>query len=573
MASDKWDKRLANLLVRSGLIEPEKAEEARTRAAEEDKTLASALVESKLVDEKSLLSVVSRETGCPPVDLEKLAPDVDLSEVFGQDLSTYYGVLPVSRIGDILTMAVSDPFDVLKLDDIRIITGLEIRPVLSTEDSIRSASDRYYNKRQQEMEELFSREDEHEMILTEEEEEEQTDDLSALKEGDESSPVVKFVNLFILEAIKAKASDIHIEPMEKRVRLRYRIDGVLQDVHSVARQMQMGLVSRVKIMANLDIAEKGRPQDGMFQMRVDRRKVDFRISIIPTTWGEKVVIRILDGSALVMTLDALGFEPESLEHFRWAIRQPYGMILATGPSGCGKTTTLYSGLTEIMSIDDNIITVEDPVEYQMEGVNQVQVNPKAGLTFAAALRSILRQDPDKIMVGEVRDSETIEISLRAALTGHLVLSTLHTNDAAQAVTRILNMGVDNFLVASTGLLITGQRLARKLCTECKKPAEKNPEELARLQFTPEEIESADLYEAEPRGCSHCYKGYKGRVAVIESLRFTEKIRRAVVDGANALAIKKAARTEGMVTLRRSGIRKVAQGLTSIDEMKRVTMDD
>ncbi|MHC5037037.1 MAG: GspE/PulE family protein, partial [Planctomycetota bacterium] len=407
----KSDKRLRVLLLRSGLISQEEMDRGSALAEEQGKPLPTVLVDEKIVDEREMLGVLARETSLPPIDMEKVVVEDEVVDKFGQDLATYYTVVPVSLVGNIMTMAVSDPFDVLKLDDIRIITNCEIRPVLSTETRIQQAIDRVYNRRQQEMEELFDRDGDHEMVLTRADEdlEEGEEDLNAIKEGDESSPIVKFVNLCIIEAIKAKASDIHIEPMERRVRLRYRIDGVLQDVHSTPRKMQSGLVSRVKVMSDLDIAERGRPQDGMFQMRLDKRKVDFRVSIVPTTYGEKVVLRILDGSALVMSLDALGFEPQCLEDFRWAIHQPYGMIMATGPSGSGKTTTLYSGLREILNPEDNIITVEDPVEFQMEGVNQVQVNSKAGLTFAAALRSILRQDPDKIMVGEVRDEETIEI--------------------------------------------------------------------------------------------------------------------------------------------------------------------
>ncbi|MHC4601320.1 MAG: GspE/PulE family protein, partial [Planctomycetota bacterium] len=568
-------KRLKNLLTRNGLLSEEDAERGAALAVEKEKPLAEILVAEGFVDERKMLGLLARETSVPPIDLEKTVVEDEILDSFGQDLATYYGVLPISKLGDILTMAVSDPFDVLKLDDIRIIANCDIRPVIATEVRIRAAIDRIYNKRQREMDDLLAKDGAHEMILQKSDEEgfEAEDELAAIQGGDESSPVVKFVNLLIMEAIKAKASDVHIEPMEKRIRMRFRVDGVLQDVNSLGKAMLSGLVSRVKVISDLDIAERGRPQDGMFQMRVDRRKVDFRVSVVPTVYGEKVVLRILDGSSLVLSLEGLGFEPKCLEDYRWAIHQPYGMILATGPSGSGKTTTLYSGLKEILSPDDNVITVEDPVECQMEGVNQVQVNQKAGLTFAAALRSFLRQDPDKIMVGEIRDNETIEIALRAALTGHLVLSSIHANDAAQSITRILNMGVDRFLVASTGLIITAQRLARRVCTECREPLETDPESLVADQFTPEEAEGKGMYRANPRGCPRCHKGYLGRLAVIEGLRFTENIRRAVIEGSNAIRLKKIALEEGMISLRRAGIRKVVEGITSLEEVKRVTLAD
>jgi type IV pilus assembly protein PilB len=571
----KPDKRIKSLLVRNGIISEEDADRGSALAIEKKISLAEALVSEKIVDEKSILGVIASESSLPAIDLEKTEVEEDVLDSFGQDLATYYGVVPISKVGDILTMAVADPFDVLKLDDIRIITHCDIRPVVSSEMGIRSAIDRIYNRRQQEMDDLFEKGEGHELVLqsSSDDEENLDDELAAIQGGDESSPTVKFVNLLIMEAIRAKASDVHIEPMEKRVRMRYRVDGILQDVHNVAKAMLAGLVSRVKVISDLDIAERGRPQDGMFRMHVDRRKVDFRVSIIPTVYGEKVVLRILDGASLVTTLEGLGFEPRCLEDYRWAIHQPYGMILATGPSGSGKTTTLYSGLKEILSPDDNVSTVEDPVECQMEGVNQVQVNPKAGLSFAAALRSFLRQDPDKIMVGEIRDNETIEIALRAALTGHLVLSSLHANDSAQAITRILNMGVDRFLVASTGLMITAERLARRLCKDCKEPVQVEPEELIEDQFKAEEVEGVSIFKANGSGCPNCYKGYQGRLAIIEGLRFNDRIRRAVIEGENSLILKRISIEQGMVSLRRAGIRKVIEGITSIEEVKRVTLAD
>ncbi len=573
--SAKLDKRLKNLLVRYGTVSTEDADRAFALAEEQEKSLASVLVEESLVDERNMIGVISREQGIPPIDLERVNVEDDILENFGQDLATYYGVLPVAKVDNILTMAVSDPFDVLKLDDVRIITNCDIRPVVSTENRIQEAIDRIYNKRQQEMEDLFTEGDGHEMVLTgtEDDDEDLGEDLVAIKEGDDSSPVVKLVNLLIMEAIKGKASDIHIEPMEKRVRVRYRVDGVLAEVFSPPKKMQAAITSRLKVMSQLDIAEKRKPQDGKFQMKVDGRNVDFRVSILPLIHGEKTVLRILDSSSISVSLDSLGFEPKCLEDFRWAIAQPYGMILVTGPTGSGKSTTLYSGLREILNPEDNVITVEDPVEYQLEGVNQVPVNVKRGLTFAAALRSILRQDPDKIMIGEIRDRETIEIAVKAALTGHLVLSTIHTNDSAQAITRIIDMGIDSFLVASTGLLFTAQRLGRKLCPECRQPSDMPKEKLLELQFRPEEIENAVIYKANPDGCPRCSRGYKGRTALVESLRLTDKVKETVLAGKSAMEIKKTAFEEGMLTLRRAGIMKVLRGETSIEEIIRVTMAD
>ncbi|MHC5037036.1 MAG: GspE/PulE family protein [Planctomycetota bacterium] len=573
--SGKMDKRLKNLLVRYGLISQDEADRASAMATEKDKAFAAILVEEKIIDEREMIGVIAKETSIPPIDLDKVVVDDIIIEGFGQDLATYYGVVPVAKVDNILTMAVSDPFDVLKLDDVRIITNCDIRPVVSTESRIREAIDRIYNKRQQEMEDLLTGTDSHEMVLAkdEEEEEEFGEDMMAIKEGDENSPVVKLVNLLIMEAIQGGASDIHIEPMEKKVRVRVRIDGVLREVFTPPKKMQAAITSRLKVMSELDIAEKRKPQDGKFQMKVDGRNVDFRVSVLPLIHGEKTVLRILDSSSLNISLDGLGFEPKCLEDFRWAIHQPYGMILVTGPTGSGKSTTLYSGLKEILNPEDNVITVEDPVEYQLEGVNQVPVNVKRGLTFAAALRSILRQDPDKIMIGEIRDRETIEIAVKAALTGHLVLSTIHTNDAAQAITRIIDMGIDSFLVATTGLLFTAQRLARRLCTECKLPTEVTEKKLVELQFRPEEAEGVTIFKANPNGCARCARGYKGRTALVESLRVSDRVKEAILAGKSALEIKKTSLEEGMLSLRRAGIEKVLRGETSIEEMIRVSMAD
>jgi len=383
---------------------------------------------------------------------------------------------------------------------------------------------------------------------------------------------VKLVNLLIYQAVRDGASDIHLEPFEKKIRVRYRQDGALHETISPPKGMQSAITSRLKIMADLDIAEKRRPQDGKFQMRLDGRNIDFRVSILPTIHGEKVVLRILDSGKLALNLDNLGFEPKALSDFRAAIGAPYGMILVTGPTGSGKSTTLYSALREVMSLEDNIVTVEDPVEYQLDGVNQVPVNVKRGLTFAAALRSILRQDPDIIMIGEIRDTETVEIAVKAALTGHLVLSTLHTNDAPSTVTRMVDMNVDPFMVASATILVSAQRLARSLCKECRKSVEVPRESLMKLGAVDEDLAGEyQIYEAV--GCTRCVGGYRGRFALLETMPMTEPIKRTVISGGSALDIKAKALEENMLTLRRCGLLNALRGRTSIEEVLQVTMAD
>jgi type IV pilus assembly protein PilB len=572
----KMDKRLKRILVTWGVMSAEDADAASAEAEEAQKSLATLLVEKEYVEEKSMLGVISREAGIPPIDLGNLTANEELAEVVPKDVAEHYDVVPVSKVDNILTLAVADPFDFFTMDEIRILTGCEIRPVLSTEGKIKGAIGDIYNKRIQEMEDLLKKSSDGEMILKDEIDDEEIDeDLAKLIDGDDESPVVKIVNLIIMDAIRAKASDIHIEPFEKKLRIRFRTDGVLHEVPAPPKKMHMAIVSRIKVMSQMDIAEKRKPQDGKIKMQVEGRHIDFRVSVLPMIHGEKVVLRILDSSSLVLNLETLGFEPKCLEDFRWAISQPYGMILVTGPTGSGKTTTLYSALREIMSSEDNVITVEEPVEYQLEGINQVPVNAKRGLTFAAALRSILRQDPDKIMIGELRDLETSEIAVKAALTGHLVLSTLHTNDAAQAITRLVDMGVESFLVAATGLLTTAQRLARKLCGECKAPMDAGDfteEKLVEMQFQPEEIENANLFKAV--GCPRCRRGYKGRLALVEALKISEPIKKMIIQGRSSLDLKNYAKAEeGMVTLRRAGILKVMRGETSLEELERVTMAD
>jgi len=398
-------------------------------------------------------------------------------------------------------------------------------------------------------------------------------DITSLQSGG-SSPVIKLVNMLIVKAIKERAADIHIEPFEKHTRVRFRVDGVLHEDMCPPKRIHNATLSRVKIMAGLDIAERKLPQDGKFQLKIEGRQVDFRVSILPVVHGEKAVLRILDKGNLALHLEDLGWEQEALSAFREAITAPWGMIMCVGPTGSGKTTTLYSGLKEVTSVEDNLITVEDPVEYQLDGINQVQVNPKRGRTFAAVLRSILRQDPDTVMIGEIRDLETAEIAIQAALTGHLVMSTLHTNDAPSTITRMVDMGIDPFMVAASVVLVVAQRLARKLCDKCKKIEEYPTESLQKIGFLPEEIESAQLYAPPAGNCSVCANiGYRGRFAVVEVLPLNEQVKRLILDGASAIDLKIEAMEQGLMTLRRVGILNALRGRTSVEEVERVTMED
>lgn len=567
----RLDKKLPAILSQQGLLEPGEIEKAIQAAKRESKPLSVVLIQTDKVKESVLLGAIAHEVRIPPIDLEKFEPEVSVLEMIPQDLAESSGVLPLTKIDNVLTVAVSDPFDIVQLDDIRRVTGSELRLVLSTETTIQNVISSSYSTDDKQMAELFENAIEPEIEFSEEDLDFENINLEDLT-GD-ASPVVKLVNLIIYKGIRDRASDIHIEPQEKRIRVRYRLDGVLTEAFTPPKKMLNAVVSRVKILSSLDIAERMRPQDGKFQLRVEGRHIDFRVSVIPTIHGEKLVMRILDADNLALSLDLLGFEPHSLDHFKHAVKQPYGMILVTGPTGSGKSTTLYSSIKEILSVESNFVTVEDPVEYQLEGVNQTHVNPKRGITFAGALRSILRQDPDVILIGEIRDAETLDIAVKAALTGHLVLSTLHTNDAASTVTRMVDMGLDPFMVASSVVLIAAQRLARKLCDTCKEPLEDVPprDRLLKIGFKPEEIDSITLHR--PVGCSRCSNGYKGRFALLETMVMTDELKRLVISGGSAVDIKEKAIPEGMMTLRRAGLLNALRGRTSLEEVLRVTMAD
>jgi type IV pilus assembly protein PilB len=568
-----YNKRVTRLLEEKGIVDSQKLRDAAAHADQRGANIATVLTEQKLVDERVLLGTVAENSKIPPIDLRLVTPDPSVLQQFPQDLAVQHQLFPVSRIGDVLTIAVINPYDILKLDEIRIVTGCELRLVLTLEEHLKNALDKGYRAGQKEVESILSTLDGGDMELKEAEDEEETKADALTIEGDDDSPVVKFVNAMIYQAAKERASDIHIEPYERRVCVRFRADGNLREVFGPPKKMLNPIVSRVKIMASLDIAERRKPQDGKFQMKIDGRQIDFRVSILPCIHGEKIVMRLLDGGNLSLSLDSLGFEEKALSDFRDAIASPYGMILVTGPTGSGKSTTLYSAVREMLCPTDNFVTVEDPVEYQLEGVNQVQVSVKRGLTFAAALRSILRQDPDTILIGEIRDTETIDIAVKAALTGHLVLSTLHTNDAPGTISRMADMGVDPFMVASSTLLVSAQRLCRKLCGACKEPIEAPPmERLLAMGFKEEDLELERQF-FQPRGCPRCNGGYGGRFAILETLPMTEDIKRIVVKGGSSQDIKQCALANNMLTLRRCGLRAAAKGRTSLEEVMRVTLND
>lgn len=571
---DRFTQRLRRILIKHAVIDDEKANQALSVADKENRPFVDVLLERNYIDEMNLISSIAIEASVPPIDVDKIRSEPEALETLSEELADYYCVLPISRTGSILTIAVSNPFDILKLDDIQTITNCELRPVISIESNIKRAIQKNYNPQEAQMDELLDSIKSDTTIEVRKDTIEDEIDLSKVTVEAGDAPVIKLVNMIISQALKEGASDIHIEPFEKRVRIRYRIDGVLQETISPPKGMLNSMISRIKILSNLDIAERRVPQDGKFQVRYEGRQIDFRVSILPSIHGEKAVLRILDSSSLNMGISQLGFEPQAEEIFRRAINASYGMILLTGPTGSGKSTTLYASLREVMDVEENVVTVEDPVEYQLDGVIQVPVNVKRGLTFAAALRSILRQDPDIVMIGEIRDFETADIAIKAAITGHLVLSTLHTNDAASSITRLTDMGIDSFMVASSLILVAAQRLARKLCNKCKLPMEQLPpeEHLLKLGFKPQELPGLVLYR--PVGCPSCTNGYRGRFALLEALEVTEDIRRMIIEGKSSLDIKKyAIEKNEMITLRRCGLINAGRGKTSLEEVLRVTMGD
>lgn len=569
----QFGKKLRAILQKANKLEDGVGDTLLAEAQSSKRPFTEVLVKKGVATEQELVALIAKAANIPPIDLSKLILNKDVLESVPEDVARDYGVFPVDKIGSIITIAVANPFDVLKLDDIRIVTGCQLRLVVSTEEEIERTRGKNYQQESESVDGILDSFDDADVSLKEDDLEEDGTDLSEI--SDKDSPVVKLVNKMILDACNQGVSDIHIEPFEKKVVVRYRKDGAMEEAMTLPKRMQNNITSRIKIMSKLDIAEKRKPQDGKFQMKIGRKAIDFRVSILPVVWGEKTVFRILDSSNLATDIRALGFEKQSMEDYLWACAQPYGMILVTGPTGSGKSTTLYSAVRHIASPEINLVTVEDPVEYQLDGINQVPVNPKAGLTFSGALRSILRQDPDVVLLGEIRDTETLEIAVKAALTGHLVLSTLHTNDAPSTITRMIDMGCDPFMVASSTLLICAQRLGRRLCVSCKKPVDIPKAALLKLGFLEQDFDDEDIPMTlfEPVGCPRCKNGYKGRFALLETMRMTESVKRMIVDGAHLADVKKQALSEGMLTLRRCGLLNAARGMTSLQEIEAQTMAD
>jgi type IV pilus assembly protein PilB len=560
--------KIRRLLIDAELISAEDWASARGTG----QPVVDVLIERGVVEEERLFEVLALTSGIPPVDLARTQPDPQAIAVLPQETCVEHCVLPIAKNGDHVTIAVSDPFDVLLLDDLNILSRCRVRPVLSHPTAIRNALRTVFEDDRQEVDDLLE-EVEGQDIVIEEEEDVENIDLSVTS-GTDDVPAVKLINLILYRALREKASDIHIEPMDRAVRVRYRVDGLLHEAMRPPKALLSSLLARLKILSNLDIAIRMEPQDGKFQIKFEGRTIDFRLSTLPVVGGEKAVMRILDQSGVAASLEGLGFEPRCLEDFRKGAEASYGMLLVTGPTGSGKSTTLYAAVNEVAVPEINVVTVEDPVEYRMDGINQVPVNPKRGLTFAGALRSILRQDPDVVLVGEIRDVETAEIAVKAALTGHLVLSTLHTNDAVGAVTRLVDMGVDSFMVASSVVTVAAQRLVRKLCQHCKQPLDLPERELLAVGCSEEEIEGKpSLFSPSGKGCPRCKNGYRGRMALIETLHLESTLKRMIVEGRSVHELKTEALRQGMLTLRRVGLLNVMRGKTSLEEVLRVTMAD
>ena len=569
-ASNMMIDRLGELLLKEKLITQEQLSKAIDEQRSGGGRIGFNLTKLGFVDEKELTEFLSRQYGIPSIDLSSTEIDPEIIKLIPEDVARKYQIIPVSRAGSTLTIAMADPSNIFAIDDVKFLTGYSVETVVASEAAMKGAIEQYYDVPEMDYGDVLTEFDETEMEVVQEEED---IDISDLKKAVEDAPVVKLVNLILTDAIKKGASDIHIEPYEKSFRVRYRIDGVLQEIMKPPLKLKNAIVSRIKIMSNLDIAERRLPQDGRIKLKMGKNKeMDYRVSVLPTLYGEKVVTRLLDKSNLQLDMTKLGFEDSALTNFLEAIHKPWGIVLVTGPTGSGKTTTLYSALTDLNKVSDNISTAEDPVEYNLGGINQVQMHEDIGLNFAAALRAFLRQDPDIIMVGEIRDYETAEIAIKAALTGHLVLSTLHTNDAPSTINRLLNMGIEPFLIASSTNLVLAQRLARKICSECKEVLKMPHQALIDIGFSPEEVKSMVCYKG--KGCAVCNgSGYKGRIALYEVMVMNETLKELVLNGVSAAELKRAAINEGMKTLRMSGLQKVQEGTSTIEEILRVTMAD
>jgi type IV pilus assembly protein PilB len=607
--------KLGDLLLKQKLITQEQLETALKLQREEGGKIGEALVRVGAVSEGDITETLSQQFGVPSIDLAHFEIDPAVIKVVPGEVARKYGVLPVNKTGATLTIAMGDPTNVFAMDDIKFMTGYNVEPVVASEIALRKAIDKHYGtprsvvlkERAKASAATFQPESSLEDVMASSAltmddmasvglgeinmdeitgmdagadvdvvkgEEGQEIDLSDLAKSSESAPIIKVSNLILIEALKAGASDIHVEPYEKEFRVRFRIDGILHNIMALPMRTRDPLISRLKIMAKLDISEKRLPQDGRIKIRLRveerSRDLDLRVSSVPTHFGEKVVMRLLDKSKLQLDMTQLGFDQEPLRRFKDAIDRPYGIVLVTGPTGSGKTNTLYSAIAALNDPTVNIMTAEDPIEFNLAGINQVQMKEQIGLTFASALRSFLRQDPDIILVGEVRDFETAEIAVKAALTGHLVLSTLHTNDAPSTINRLMNMGIEPFLVATSVNCICAQRLVRRICSQCPEEVETPPQMLIQVGFAPDEVKSLKIKRG--RGCERCNNtGYKGRVGLFEVLLFTDEIRDMILSGASSIELKRKAIEEGMVSLRMSGLQKIREGATTLEEVLRETV--
>jgi type IV pilus assembly protein PilB len=606
--------KLGDLLVKAKLVTPEQVDAALLSQRAEGGKFGEALIRIGAVSEQDITETLSQQFGVPSIDLAHFEIDPSIIKVVPGEVARKYGVLPVNKTGATLTIAMSDPTNVFAMDDIKFMTGYNVEPVVASEASLRRAIDKHYGTPRSvvlkerpkgattgaapadgSIDELMS------SALTMDDmagvglsefnmdeitgfdpgdidvvrgEEGQEIDLIDLAKSSESAPIIKVSNLILIEALKAGASDIHVEPYEKEFRVRFRVDGILHNIMALPMRTRDPLISRLKIMAKLDISEKRLPQDGRIKIRLRveerTRDLDLRVSVVPTHFGEKVVMRLLDKSRLQLDMTQLGFDQEPLRRFKDSIDRPYGIVMVTGPTGSGKTNTLYSAIAQLNEPTVNILTAEDPIEFNLAGINQVQMKEQIGLTFASAMRSFLRQDPDIILVGEIRDFETAEIAVKAALTGHLVLSTLHTNDAPSTVNRLMNMGIEPFLVATAVNCIAAQRLVRKVCSGCAEDIDTSPQTLIQVGFAPDEVKSLKVKRG--RGCEKCkHTGYKGRIGLFEVLLFTDEIRDMILTGASSIELKRRAVEEGMVTLRTAGLHKIRDGVTTLEEVLRETV--
>jgi type IV pilus assembly protein PilB len=572
---------IGELLVKEKFITADQLEAALKQQNQNGGRLGSILINLGFVEDDDITALLSRKYGVPSINLDFYEIDPAVIKLIPIDVAQKYMVVPLSRVGTTLTVASTDPTNVFALDDIKFMTGFNIEPVVASETSLMEALEKYYGTPHSiELKKVFDqiaqvdKENSIDLDLETSLEEEEEVSLDELQRSSEDAPIVRLVNLILSDSLKKEASDIHLEPYEKDFRVRFRIDGILYNMMNPPLKLRDAIISRVKIMAKLDISEKRLPQDGRIKIRTTlngrQKEVDYRVSTLPTLFGEKVVLRILDRDSLPMDMSKLGFEEVSLKKVESAILKPYGMVLVTGPTGSGKTSTLYSALNRLNTTETNIMTAEDPVEYNFRGINQVQIREQIGLTFAAALRSFLRQDPNIILVGEIRDFETTEIAIKAALTGHLVLSSVHTNDAPSTISRLLNMGIEPFLVATSVNLICAQRLIRKICSECKTEVRTPLQALTSAGFTQEESNTLITYKGE--GCKICNgTGYKGRIGMYEVMEIGEEIQELILIGASAREIRRKAVEEGMLTLRQSGLAKIKAGMTTLDEVLRETV--